>query len=1452
MTRSKVGKINVRLIVILVVAFVALGMAAVAARHVGRRILSQRALRLGREAVAGADWAEACRQFRDYLGRDPDDTEVLLAYAEACVLVRPIEWRNVQRAAVAYRRVIELAPTETLPYERLAGLYAGLKQYAELRYLAQKRIEHVPDDLRARVWLAEALVELRKPDEADAVLDEIIAACEDDDVKRREYVQACFLKGGILAETGTGDARRRAEAWLDRAVAYDPSSAEALLYRARFLRNDGRPAEARRDLEQADGLGIDDLRVRLMLCDAWLAQGDVDRAAAQLDRVRDVDDATIREYFPDINDWMAQRFVRTARVALAQGGESPYAREALALMEGFQDRRHRRLALPYGIRILLAAGRPAEAEARLDDYLALRSTGDQGTVSTANVAHLEALVARAQERPYQVIDVLEPILVSETDRADLWKLVAEAYSRTDQIHRAVESLDTYIKLRPRDVDAKLQLTREYLKLRDWNSALATARLAESLDPTDIVLTLLRIESSVYLAVEQQERIDSERLDTLAAELADLRQSHPDQVGVRILQSVIAGHRGDDAEAERELKLAIVECDQTLRAEMQLARHYYRLKRMDDAIEVCRAACDRHSDIAEPWLSLARLYVVEKDIDQARASLAEGLAHTENRWERRDLTLHLAVLELVHGERAAGVTLLKDLAAGNPNEIRARSMLLNLREVREEVAWADELVDQIRQAEGATGLRWRLHQASLRLARDDWRSRQQEIHDALRYCIDHDPNWSAPVLLLAELYRKLGELDDAEQVCRQALSRNPASVEVADRLITLLEKQNRFDDAREVLARMNLTGRTAGDWQIRLALHAGDFSRAIQNLKLRVSNDDRDLDARVLLARLLYWETRDAEEAFVYLRQAEAIDPTAMAVVAAKATILRAENRIEETLAVLDDYVADRGDFNAYLMRAAFLAGMDRDEAALRDLRKLTGFDEHGPRGWEVLAAFHIDRGRLDDAVAALEKGLRAHPEDLALRRGLMRLLFARPGEEDRARALNLLAQLERQFPDDPELMRLRARVLMAEGGASSAARANLERAVQVEPTSVGGQLDLIGLLMAQGEYQEAKATAIRALSVNPGHETLLLARARAELALDNTALAADLARRILDENDASADAAGILGQAALADGDPATMEAALAVVTPLATVPDAPEPLCILQAELLAARERFDDAIATLKRYGRSDAGARSVRAWLTLGELLRHTGQLDDAEAALGRAEQLAPADPRTARLRVLLLGTRGRYDAIPAAVAAWTDETGAQADLLITAASVLAASSDPGDRDQARALADKIAAASPEAVDAQLGLAALQYQLGRADLAVQAYRRILRAAPATTRALNDLAWILAERDPTDDEALDLANAGLRLRPGDANLLDTRGTIRLGRGRPSEAKADFLRLVDTTSPDTPARARALVQLARACADLDEAAAVRRYLDEALRIDAARRVFDDAVRAEIRRMLASP
>ena len=238
----------------------------------------------------------------------------------------------------------------------------------------------------------------------------------------------------------------------------------------------------------------------------------------------------------------------------------------------------------------------------------------------------------------------------------------------------------------------------------------------------------------------------------------------------MLQAIVASHLERPEEAESQLKLAIDECKDPLRAEVQLAGYYRQTKRLADAIRVCEAACKRHAEAAVPWMVLSDLHVANADYDSARGCLKSGLNTITGRPEKRSVSIRLAVLEIVHGDRAAGIGLLRELASQDKQEIQARSLLLGVREIQADPAAAAALIGELRQAEGESGLWWRIHQARSWLSSASWSAKQQDITNLLQHCIDADPAWSAPVLVLAGMYERQGDFKKVEDIVPQGVAR----------------------------------------------------------------------------------------------------------------------------------------------------------------------------------------------------------------------------------------------------------------------------------------------------------------------------------------------------------------------------------------------------------------------------------------------------------------------------------------------------------------------------------------------------------------------------------------------------------------------------------------------------------------------------------------------------------
>lgn len=1451
------AKVNVKALVVLILVTVAIASSLFAAREVRRNILSKMDLDTGQTAFEKEDWATAAKSFQRYLSRNPGDLDVLQKYAKACLATRPLDAESVSRAMAAYRRIIQLAPLDEVAYEKLAELYAGTGNFEELAYIADIRLTQVPADRKAPLWKAEALIRLRKLDEARRVLDSFINQIEALPNMPAEYVKACSLMSQVLmsgpASLGTQELALK---YLTKAVEACPQSVEALAQRARFYRQtteipgiaeQDRLTLAQKDLEAADALDTDDPRIRLFLAAEWLEHGELDRTAAELKAVENLPQETIEQQFLDLRDWTVARFLFASQLATRRKATAEGISLADEVLSALTETRHRVRVLPSAVMLYLAGGKVAEARQCLDEYVKTMYAQEGAAESKLGLAYLKALVARAEDRPYLVIDVLQPAVVMDASRPELWRLLAEAFGRTDQTRRAIGAIVKYLRLRPNDPEMTLQLAKEYLRLRDWNRAFETARLGEPMDPTDIIIRLLRIEASMYQAAQQSYQPDPSSFESLSAELAQLRKDHPDRVDIRILQAVIAGYLQKPDEAKRLLQEAIEQCPEPLQAEMQLARFYYRAKRITEAISTCRAACDRHPEVAEPWLSLSGLYAAEADYVSAQDALTRGLKSVTSQSERRSLSIQLALLGILHGDRAAGIRLLGELASKDQQDIYVRSLLLGMREIRDDRPTAERLLGELRAAEGESGLFWRLYQASLWLSSEDWRSRQPQITDALQYCIDSDPEWSVPALLMAEMYEKLDDVRRAEDVCRQALLRNPSAADVADKLLILLEQSGRLAETQQVLQQVQVDARTTNALRVRAALREGDFSRAIDELKVRVSNDDRDAGSRIQLARLLYQRDTDANEAFKYLNEAEAITPDSQTLIAVRASILRAEGQAQQARQILDDHVADSNDFNAYWMRAVYLAEEGQFKQAEQDFRKLITFHDKGAAGYSLLANFYLNNKQPDEAAAVLQEGANLFPADMRLKRELMKILLRGADPKDRSRGMEIFAKLEEQSPQDPELMKLRALQLLQEPTpeSSKAARQKLEDVVRLEPTAADAHLALIGMAMQEGDYRTARDLAIRAVGSNPNNLALLSARASAEFKLGNMQMAIELSRLVLQQEPANSEALST----ALQCKDRSLIEEVRSLVDSAAAVNPEDERLLLSRARVLVALEQPQTAISLLEAHCQQKQAKADLSIQVTLADLYRLTGEMDKARQKIEQAEQIDPKNLTVIHARFLWLLAQKRFDELAQISSAYLSARERNPTTLATAASILAALDSVELKKAAVPLFERAVTLAPMLKEARLGLASGLYQTGEKDRAVTIYQELLRQYPNDTQVLNDLAWIRQEHEGAYDEALVLADRGLTLWPNELHLLDTRGTILLKMNRLVDARKDFEKLAELAPPNGRQKAGTLLNLGRTCEKLNDPAQAKRYLQDALEIDRKTNVLTPDERSEITKIL---
>jgi Flp pilus assembly protein TadD len=104
----------------------------------------------------------------------------------------------------------------------------------------------------------------------------------------------------------------------------------------------------------------------------------------------------------------------------------------------------------------------------------------------------------------------------------------------------------------------------------------------------------------------------------------------------------------------------------------------------------------------------------------------------------------------------------------------------------------------------------------------------------------------------------------------------------------------------------------------------------------------------------------------------------------------------------------------------------------------------------------------------------------------------------------------------------------------------------------------------------------------------------------------------------------------------------------------------------------------------------------------------------------------------------------------------------------------------------------------DAYLALGLIEEMGGNPTAAETAYRQALRFDPDHPKALNNLAFLLADRLNRPQEALPLAQKAVELAPGTAAFQDTLGWVyhRLGRDQEARAAISKARQLDPTYAD--------------------------------------------------------
>lgn len=1356
---------NWKLATVLVVAVIVFGVATYALQRWQKSTHAGRALPLGEAAYAKKDWDEACKQLGRYLAVNAEDVPVLLKYAQAQQSRQPVTTGNLQQAVAAYRGVLRLRGDHRDAVQRLSELYLAMRMPGEAELITKRYLEE-RDDLLVRRMLAMALAQQRKFKEAAQELSDIVA-------KDSSQVLAYELMGR-LAEQRPRDVNQPAAFWFDEAVTRNPKSALAYIARASFRAQATQkdPQQRLADLEQAEKCDLSDIQVRLRLAGELINANVLDKA---------------REHFKAIqatNPSEPILWLNWANLAARAGGvEEMYAVAENGLKELAAEPWS---FLPPAADLYIRCGRYEKAAECLTR---LRDKG----VFPARVAYLEGLLAERQGELRQAIAAWQKALALDRTLplpslpTGTPLLLANTLVRLGDNLTALGQLRAVVSANPTSLDAHVAMMRLLVQMKDWPSVLDEARRVQQLAPGHTEATLLELQALAHALAGGPAAGQEKLWETVHERLVQVEKAGANPLQVRLLRAQMAVIRGQFSEAETLLTELENQQPGNLAVMLLHAEKYASEGKEQEARTRFQAVMEKFPQALEPVRSLALYLERLNQRQESEAAVQQAAARLQDPLLRRDCGLLLADLYRRWGQQDKVYAALTDLARQFPSDIQLKRQLLGCRQVMQDPAVAQRVVEEIKAIESDDGWQWRYEQVRVWMAitysnKEEWTNRHYaNAVKMLQENLLTSPDDQRSRMLLAAVHEKAGEPQAALAVYREALARSPESVQEIIAVVSALYRSGEFTEAQEILDRAKQRG-LAHPYLQRLQLQGarrrGDLTLASDILERFLQQDPNSTSDSLALA-LVRMEEGNYVEAGQILDGLRGKTPDSTSVLAAQIHLAVLQDNAEQAISLCDEAIRNLNNSFAYLLRAETYVALKQNDKAAADFERALTLEPKKADIWVARSEFRYSvLGRIRDALADIRKAMELSPNSLPIQKRAIALMLS-SGESALIReADRLVERAIRSEPADQRLRLFKAQILLLAGNSPAVeqARQVLREILDRYPKYADAWEWMARLELQIGEPGKAVETALRGLGHNPEDRQLLLVKALAEKE--------------------SAPASAALTLKGLADQYPDDLD----ILSELA------------DAHVRAGRA--EQAVEVLQQRLTKFSGPARRRCEIVLAASLYKDGRQEDAKVLFHSLMQTEPDDPVPVVTLAQLFAQEKRWSELNQLVKQWR---GAHPDDITTTGALAGALARTGDKEATQMAEDLLRVMlerNPKSVPSLMLLAMLMQSSGRNEESVVLNRRVLEADPNNVVAMNNLAWVLCEHQGQYEEALTLAEKGLKMAPEYADLIDTRGTAHYRLRHLAQAVRDFGRCIELYPANVLAVGTSRFNLARAHAEL--------------------------------------
>ncbi len=856
-------------------------------------------------------------------------------------------------------------------------------------------------------------------------------------------------------------------------------------------------------------------------------------------------------------------------------------------------------------------------------------------------------------------------------------------------------------------------------------------------------------------------------------------------------------KGEYAAAIIQLKNALQEDPNNLAARILIGRAYIKVGAGPAAEKEIRRAREAGADDSLTIVPLGESYLMQRKFDEILEDVRSGGRATEIEAQILHLRgqAHLNLGKLKRAEKAFAAALRLDREYADAILGRARVQLK-----LGKLAAAEALIDRAREVAPNNVDAWYLKGESRRTVRD-LEGAVAFYGKAADLQPGHLPSRTSRAAVLLDLGRVDAALEDVEFVREM----DQADPHAAFLHAQVLARKGRHADARAALK----------DAEFIIANYRPGFVEThLQTL---------------LLAAMVHYTQRNYPDAKRYADIYMRLDPYHPGARKIMGRILLREGNAQGAIQVLRPAlrVTSRDPSLLALLGTAMLRDNRHAEATEMLERAL----ELAPKAAGIRTQLGLSRlaaGKPEQAVEELETALELDPD--SLRSGLvLAMIHLRNQRFDEA--LQVAERIAENRPNTPAPHNFAGAALLGKGD-MVAARARLEKALEIDPDFRPAQINLARLDTREGDIESARRRYAAILENNPEDTGSMLAMARIAESqkdtdeairwlekvrnVDRTAIrtqlhlvdlyvrsgrmdtAAELAREIRQDNPETPALMEMVGRAEMAIGQIDKARNAFFSMAELSR--DSPQQL-LRAAELQLSVRDEGGAHRTLSRA--VTAFPDFMPAQVAIVRLEARIGREDTALARVEDLRKIRPADPLVDTLHGDALAAAGRH---AEAAKAYGTALESQTSSYLVVRYYRAVSRSGSGPVPVKLLEDWVKE-NPEDGMARRALAGAYADTGRKNEAIAAYEALLEDQPDNPAVLNNLAWLYHERG--DGRALELAEQAYALAPSHPAALDTLGWILVQGDDPGRGLALLREAQSRASQNTKIRYHIAVGLSR-------------------------------------------